>query len=68
MPDIISNILYGFARQIKALLDSNLSKIIVYTLVYVMTMYFIGMNEYEKQFTSNIFKKLKKVYYRDKIK
>lgn len=30
MPDIISNILYGFARQIKALLDSNLSKIIVY--------------------------------------
>lgn len=30
MPDSISNILFGFTRQIKNILGSNLSKVIVY--------------------------------------
>lgn len=30
MPDIVSNILFGFARQIKKLLGAKLSRIIVY--------------------------------------
>ena len=30
MPDIISNILLGFTRRIKALLGNKLSKVIVY--------------------------------------
>ena len=30
MTDIISNILLGFARQVKLLLDGKLSKVIVY--------------------------------------
>ena len=30
MPDVISNIVYGFALKVKSLLGSNLSKVIVY--------------------------------------
>ncbi len=30
MPDIIHNILLGFARQVKSILDGRLSKVIVY--------------------------------------
>ena len=30
MPDIISNLLFGFTRQLKSILGKNLSKVIVY--------------------------------------
>ncbi|MEE0686140.1 MAG: nucleotidyltransferase domain-containing protein [Lachnospiraceae bacterium] len=30
MPDIVSNLLFGFTRQLKSMLGNNLSKVIVY--------------------------------------
>ena len=30
MPDIVSNLLFGFTRQLKSILGKNLSKVIVY--------------------------------------
>lgn len=41
-------------------------KVVIYTLIYIILMYFIGMNSYEKILCKSVFYKIKNILYKDK--